>query len=155
VQLPREPFARLDGFGRELLPDCRVIQRAIDRLKRHAFVIQVGAGKSSYSFDGLDLDLADRTTIAGLIDLACVAQGFLGYCSFIIPLAESLAKPELLIWSRRGLNSRNPFIHAITPQKILHRKSSRAIIDDCTDRELIEAVNGFCQQIGDSQSFYG
>lgn len=39
VQLPRAPMGRTDGFGAELLPDCRVIQRAIDALHGRALIV--------------------------------------------------------------------------------------------------------------------
>jgi hypothetical protein len=145
VQLPRSPMARTDGFGAELLPDCRVIQAAIDSLKGRAFVVQVGSGVPLFRFKGIDLDLANRTMVRDLIDLASQADGFLGYCSFIIPLAESFSKPALLVWSRRGLNSTAPrgdFIRAITPQKVLHRKeSSKFIIDDCAQDDVTRAAH--------------
>lgn len=144
VQLPRAPMGRVDGFGAELLPDCRVIQRVIGALNGRAHLVQVGSGAPLYRFEGINLNLANRTSVADLIDLASVAHGFLGYVSFIVPLAESLNKPALLVWSRRGLNSterRADFIRAITPQKILHKPSSRAIIDDCADDEVRRAAD--------------
>lgn len=142
VQLPRAPMGRSDGFGAELLPDCGVIQQAIDRLKDRAYIVQIGSGEALYRFKGIDLDLSNATSVSDLIDVAYAADGFLGYCSFLVPLAESLGKPAVLVWSRRGLHSRQPFISRITPQKILHRKSSRWIVDDEPGR-LDEVLNGF------------
>ena len=106
VTLPRAPMGRTDGFGAELLPDCGVIQHIIDGIADRATVVQIGAGKSLYQFRGLAADLANKTTVAQLLDLASVAAGIIGYPSFVIPLAESLSIPALVVWSRRGLNSR-------------------------------------------------
>lgn len=150
VQLPRKPMNRPDNFGADLLPDCNVIQRAIDLIGNRAYFVQIGSGEPLFKFSGIDIDLSNQTSVSDLIDAAWAADAFLGYVSFIVPLAESLGKPALLVWSRRGLNSNEPrreFIRSITPQKILHRKSSRFVIDDCSGAELAEAVNALCGQI--------
>lgn len=148
VQLPRFPMDRRDGYGIELLPDCRVIQRAIDLIGRRAFTVQVGSGAPLYRFGGLDLDLAGGTTVADLLDLASAAAGFLGYVSYFVPLAESFSRPAMFVWSRRGLQSKTDYIRTITPQKILHRGSSRWVMDDCAEATLAEAVNAFCDEAG-------
>lgn len=147
VQMPRAPMDRKDDFGRELLPDCRVIQQAIDLLDGQAFIVQIGQGEALHRFHGIDLDLANKTTVAEAIDVVSVADACLGYCSFIVPLAESLRKPALLVWSRRGLNSSNEFIRRITPDKIFHRATSRFVVDDCADAELKQAVDALYREI--------
>lgn len=148
VQLPRSPMGRADGFGDDILPNCKVIQKAIDRLRPRAFTVQIGSGKQLYKFNNIDLDLANKTSVSDLIDVASVSNGALGYCSFIVPLAESLNKPTLLVWSRQATQSRNEFVRVITPKKIFHRASSKFVMDDCTLPELGEAVDAFCEQIG-------
>lgn len=130
VQLPRRPFDRTDGFGAELLPDCNVIQAAIDRIGRRATFVQLGKGDALHRFSGINIDMSNGTSVSDLLDLASAADGFLGYVSFFVPLAESLKKPALFIWSRRGLDSPTPFINQITPKKILHRASSLHAVDN-------------------------
>jgi hypothetical protein len=142
VQLPRAPMGRKDGFGAELLPDCRVIEKVIARLKeRRALIVQIGAGASLYGLRGIDVDLANKTTVTQMLDVASAADAFVGYCSFLIPLAESFSKPALLVWSKRGLRSNHPYIRAITPEKILHKKTSRALIDDANETQIAEAAD--------------
>lgn len=149
VQLPRAPMDRRDGYGMELLPDCRIIQRAIDALRdRGAFIVQIGRGEPLYRFHGVDLDLANSTSVADAIDLAWLCDGVLGYCSFVAPLAECLSKPALLVWSRRGLRSSNEFIRQIVPAKIFNKPTSRALMDDCTSEELGKAVDALLDQVG-------
>lgn len=155
VQMPRQPFGRSDGYGAELLPDCRRIQDAIDALSKKAIIVQVGAGDALFNFERVDLDLSNRTSVVDLLDVASLADGFLGYCSFIVPLAESFSRPALLVWSRRGLASSNEYIRTITPTKILHRVSSRAVIDDCSDTEMVRAVDALLEQIGSSRAVRG
>jgi hypothetical protein len=151
VQQAREPFGRSDGYGIDLLPRFGAMQRAIDRLKDHAFLVQVGAGPSIHEFRNIDLNLIDRTSLPQLLDLAAEASGFLGYCSFFVPLAESLSKPSLLIWSTRGLRSPVPYIRSITPAKILHRPDlSRWVLDECPESELAGAVHAFRDAVGSS-----
>jgi hypothetical protein len=148
VQLPRSPMGRSDGYGAELLPDCRVIQRVIDRLRPRAFIVQVGKGDGLFQFSNLDLDLANRTSVADLIDVAYAADGCLGYCSFMVPLAESLGKPGLIVWSRRGLRANINAIAARTPEKVIHRHDLlRHVIDDCPDAQLNQAADALLDAI--------
>lgn len=140
VQMPRAPMGRTDGFGHELLPDCRTIQRAIDRLRGRCLLVQIGHGRPLHRFTGLDLDLAGRTTIPGLMEIASIAYGVLGYVSYIIPLAEVFGKRGLLIWSRRGLKSSTGYIRQITPAKIIHHKDALLHAHDDCDIATLEAA---------------
>lgn len=141
VQLPRSPMGRRDGFGKEILPDCGKIQQAINMLRGRATVVQIGAGQPLYRFDGIDIDLANKTTVAGMIDVASHASAFIGYPSFIVPLAEALDKRALLVWSRKGLASGTLYVRQITPQKVIHKASSRWVIDNCNEAALQDEVN--------------
>lgn len=143
VQLPRAPMGRTDGFGAELLPDCRSLQLAIDTVRERALVVQVGAGEPLFRFTGIHADLANRTTVGQLIDVASVADGFIGYCSFLLPLAESFHRPALMVWSQRGLKAGHPYIRQITPTKVIHRSdTTRAVMDN--DKDAIrEAAHEF------------
>jgi hypothetical protein len=141
--MPRAPMGRKDGFGAEVLPNCAVIQKAVDRLKEEkgALIVQIGSGASLHAFRGVDLDWANRTTVGQLLDISTAADAFVGYCSFVVPLAESLSKPALFVWSRRGLRSGTPYIAAITPTKILQKPTSRYLVDDATDEQIREAAD--------------
>lgn len=130
VLIPRMPMDRADGFARELLPRQEAYQAAVDGLKGLATLVLVGSGHPLYELDGIDVDLTNRTSVSELLDMASQADGFLGYCSFFVPLAESFNKPGLFVWGRAGLKSRTPYIRQITPTKILHRDSSLYVIDD-------------------------
>lgn len=130
VQLPRTPMGRTDGFGATLLPDCRAIQRLIDQAKPDHTVVQIGAGEPLFKFTGIDIDLANKTSVAETIDVASAADRFLGYVSFLVPLAESFGKPAVFVWSRRGLMDKMQYVRQITPQKVLHAPTSRWVMDD-------------------------
>lgn len=148
VLVPREPMDRKDHYARELLPDCAVLQRAIDLLRPQAHIVQVGAGVPLHRLNGLDVDLVNRTSVSDLLDVAASADAVLGYVSFLIPLAEALGKPGLMVWSRRGLGSAEEYIRTITPKKIIHRKDLlRVVIDDCSDAELAEACHTLLGEI--------
>lgn len=129
TMLPRSPMGRSDGFGAELLPNCKVIQTYIDSLG-DATVVQVGAGQPLFAFRGIDVDLANQTTVSDLLDVASQADGFLGYVSFLVSLAESFDKPAMFVWSKRGLRAGSAYVRRITPQKVLHLESSRYVIDE-------------------------
>jgi hypothetical protein len=143
LQLPRAPMGRTDGFGAELLPDCRVIQRIVDRIASWAFIVQVGSGAPLFRFSGVHLDLADRTTVRQMLDVASIADGFLGYVSFFVPLAESFDRPALLVWSEAGLKSPRPFIRQITPEKVLFRETSRWVLDTWPAEAIERVVDDF------------
>jgi hypothetical protein len=140
VQLPRTPMGRTDGFGKEILPDCRVIQRLIDKAKDRYTIVQIGSGHPLYRFTGIDVDLSNKTTVAELIDVVKASDACLGYPSFIVPLAESLDKPVTVVWSRRGLKAAHEYVRRITPAKVLHKKSSRYLIDDATEEQIAACV---------------
>lgn len=146
VQLPRSPMGRTDGYGAELLPDCRAIQKVIDTLSGFASFVLVGSGKPLFEFRGINLDLTNKTSVCDLIDVAAVANGFLGYVSFAVPLSESLGKPALFVWSRRGLRSRTEYIRTITPQKIFHGETSRFVMDDAEASEIEKAAHALFEQ---------
>lgn len=158
VQMPRAPFARTDGYGIEFLPDVDTIQRAIDAIGGRAFLVQIGMGRAERfdgkrmvpfeGYRGIDLDLSNKTSVADVMDVGFAAAGFLGQCSFIIPLAEGFAKPALIVWSRRGQKSPHEVIRQMTPQKILHRATSRWVIDNCGESELRASIDALCDESG-------
>lgn len=141
ISLARSPMGRTDGFGAEVLPDCAAIQTAIDRVKDRALIVQLGSGKSLFRFEGIDVDLSNETTVTQLLDVASIASGFIGYPSFIVPLAESFSKPVLTVFSRRGLESTQIYVRQITPRKVLHRVTSTHVIDDCDRLEIEDAAD--------------
>lgn len=149
VQMPREPMGRTDGYGLDLLPDCRAIQRIIDTIGKRATFVQVGAGVPLHRFSGIDVDFANQTSVSDMIDIAWAADAALGYCSFIVPMIESLRKPALLVWSRKGLRSHTDFIRRITPNKIVHRPdTTHVVMDDCDDDELHRVTDAFLGKVG-------
>jgi hypothetical protein len=155
VQMPREPFGRSDGYGLELLPDYRRVQEIIDLIRGKVTIVLVGKGTPLFELQGIDADLTNKTTIPTLLDLASQAVGFVGFCSFFVPLAEALSKPALFVWSRRGLMSREPYLRSITPKKIFHRASSKAINDDCSRIELIESAHALLEAVGSREPVFG
>lgn len=143
VQLPRAPMGRKDGFGSELLPDCKAVQLVIDRVRERALIVQVGAGEPLHRFSGINIDLANRTTVAQVIDAVSCADAVVGYCSFLLPLAESLNKPAIMVWSSRGLRAGHPYIRRIVPAKCIHRKDLvKAVMDDAKD-DVRRAADAF------------
>ena len=141
VQMVRKPMARDDGFAENLVPNCDRIQEALDQIGDKAYKVLIGAGENLHPFEGIDLDLSNKTTLHDILDLGYSCDAMLGYCSFMVPLAEQFSKNVLFIWSRKGLKDKHSFVRKVTPRKVLHRKSSRYVIDDCTPQELEKAVN--------------
>jgi len=155
VGLPRLPMDRSDGYGAELSPDFTVIQRIINEIKGEAVLVQVGKGKPLFEFAGLDFNLANETSVSEAIDVGYAADGFLGYVSFLVPLAESFSKPGLYVWARRGLASRTEYVRLITPDKVLHRRSSAAIFDDAAEAEIKYAARALLDAARNQTVFRG
>lgn len=146
VQMPRPPMDRKDGFGETLLPRQEAFQEAVDEARGKAFLVQIGAGEPTYELEGIDLDLSNSTSIHDLFDLGLSCDGLLGYCSFIVPLAEQFDKDVLFIWARAGLKDRHKFIRQITPKKILHAETSKWVFDDDSRENIRSAVLSLLRQ---------
>lgn len=140
VQMMRPPMNRRDKFGASLLPNGDVVQACIDQMRRRVFLVQVGSGICLHYFNGIDLDLSNKTTVTELLDIASVASGFIGYVSFFVPLAESFGKPALFVWASRGLKDRIAYVRQITPEKVLHRKDLSQFVIDDWDIERVKGV---------------
>lgn len=151
VLMARPPMGREDGFGAELLPKPGAINRVLDDLE-DCYTVKIGRGKELQHFR-TDLDLSNETDLTELLDVATVCDAFVGYPSFMVPLAEGLNKPGLFVWARGGLEVQSGraawFVRAITPKKVLH-KPNWYFVDDCPAKnvELIirEWKNAFCNQ---------
>jgi hypothetical protein len=143
VALPRAPMGRNDRFAIDLLPKKDIYQMAVDILKEKYTILQIGAGKPIYNLENIDIDLTDKTSVTDLFDIASVADGFLGYCSYIIPLAESFNKKGLYIWANKGLRSAEQYINTITPQKILEHSNSKYFIDNWDEPKIRQIIDDF------------
>ena len=143
VHTPRTPMDRKDKFGAELLPDCSVIDDVLDQIGLP--VIQVGSGVKKYHLQNVDQDLHGKTTVKELFDLAKYADYIVGQVSFIIPLAESLDKKLMVVWSSKGMLSDEKYVARITPRKILHKPTSHYVIDDWNIDKIHAATDTLCQ----------
>jgi len=137
----RPPMGRTDGYGYEMLPRREVFDTVLAALA-DCFTVEVGKGAELYPLTA-DVDLVDRTTVADLLDIATVAAGLVGQCSFMIPLAEAFDKPLLCVWAAKGLTSKTEFIRLCTPHKILSKASSRSVMDDLSEAQIQEAALAF------------
>lgn len=136
VHAGREPMAREDRFARELLPVAPAIAAALGALP-DCFKVGIGKGPMLYPVP-VDLDLRSLTSEADLLDLAVIAHGMLGQCSFLIPLAELFDKPLVVVWARAGLSSKNDKIRTITPSKVLSKATSGHVFDDWSAEAIAE-----------------
>lgn len=144
VGLPRAPMGRADGLGAELLPSMGFYQKIIDYMRESGFlIVQVGSGHPLHQLRGIDVDLANQTTITDLIDIVALADAVICYPSFLIPLAESLDKRFLTLFSSRGLECHHNFLRFITPQKVIHRKDLGSFVIDTQPEALHDATAHF------------
>jgi len=143
ILIYRNPMDRADGFAKDLLPDFEVMQSIINRLKQKYTLVLCGSGASLEHYQCIDIDLSNKTSVSQLIDVASVSDMLFGYCSFFVPLAESLNKKALFVWSRAGLKSDNIYIKRITPEKILYKPTSSYVIDNWDNKRIDEVVSEF------------
>lgn len=146
VELVREPMNRTDNFAIDLLPNYEVMQQVFDLIKKDYFTVLIGKGAAKYVYEGIDLDLRNETDVEDVINLAYISDAIYGYCSFFVPLAESLNKKAMFVWSRKGLVSSEQFIRTITPEKILHKDSSFYVIDNWDQETITEKVDEFLRK---------
>jgi hypothetical protein len=152
VKMACHPFDRKDGWGVEFLPQCESIQSIIDVLGKHFVIVQIGSGVPAYQYRGIDVDLVNKTSVADLIDLASISGALVGQCSFLIPLAESLNKPALLVWAMAHEQSRHEVVRWLTPAKVLHKPSCRFIYDDTDAAAIARAADALCEHIGSQKA---
>lgn len=137
----RHPMGRVDGFANEMLPARAAFASVLGAL-RDCYVVEVGKGEKLYSLP-FDLNLCNKTMVAELLDIASIANGLVGQCSFMIPMAEAFDKPLVAVWAARGLESRELFIRRCTPSKILSKPSSRFVMDNWSHEAITETMHGF------------
>lgn len=137
----RPPMNRKDGFGMELLPDGKVFNFVLDKLEDF-FRIQVGDSELVYTISS-DMNLNRQTSVEDMLDIASIADGFVGQCSYIVPLAESFDRKLLAVWSSKGLDSSEEYVRTITPRKILSKPTSMHIVDDWDETEILKTVDAF------------
>jgi hypothetical protein len=146
VGLPRAPMGRTDEFGKEILPRAGITQAIIDRLKDRATIVQIGSGDPLHQYKGIDVDLANKTTVAELLDVCHAASGFVGYVSFILAAAEALHKPSIMVWARAGLNAKQEYVRQIAPGKIIEFKDRCSVVfDDAPMESVQEVADAFLQ----------
>jgi hypothetical protein len=135
----RVPMGRKDGFGSELLPQRAAFEAALSALGG-CFLVGVGRGDVTYPLP-VHLDLDGKTAPDELFDLASVAAGMVGQCSWAVPLAELMDLPLLAVWASAGMRSRWQYVAQITPAKILSKPSSRYVVDNWDVDRIVEVVN--------------
>lgn len=140
LSVPHTPFDRLDKFGLSLIPNYKKFIPVLSYAKENNyFIIQIGKGKCLYDFGNLiDLDLKNKTTISGIMDLGMIGDVFLGQCGFILPLAEGYKKAVFIILARKGLNSNTEFLRNITGKKVCSTDKSFWVADDQPDDYILQ-----------------
>lgn len=134
----REPMARRDGYGRELMPEREAFSTVLSGLS-DCFTVQIGRAPQIYELR-CALNLNNTTSVAELMDLASICDGIVAQCSFAIPLAEAFDKPLLAIWSSKAALSRTDFIRQTTPEKVLSGAHSFSVMDDAAAETLKQAA---------------
>jgi hypothetical protein len=138
----RPPMGRQDGYGYEMLPKRSAFDGVLAGLE-DCFTVEVGKGLELYPLTA-SVDLVDRTSPADLMDIASISRALVGQCSFMIPLAEALDKPLMVVWAAAGLASGTQFIKQCTPQKIISKPATtRYVMDDWAPERIAEEISAF------------
>lgn len=134
----RRPMGRSDGFGMELLPDAAAFERLVAHLSGSCYLVGLGRDEPLYQLP-VHEDLNGATSVTDLLDLFRSCSGVLAQCSFAVPMSEVFDRPLLAVWSSRGLRAREAFIRQVTPQKVLAKATSAAVLDDAAPEALERA----------------
>ena len=146
----REPMARNDKYGRDLMPTRESFEAAIAALD-DCFTVRIGNAPHLYDLL-VSLDLQGSTTVSDLLDIAWACDGVIAQCSFAIPLAECFAKPLLAIWAARGLRSATAYIRTVSPAKVLTVPKSLFVIDDYVGQRIAGVARSiFCSTNGEAE----
>lgn len=148
VSLPRTPMNRKDGFGRQLSPDYRVMDWILGKIPYPK--VLVGKGEPLYGLENIDIDYTNQTSLTDVIDIAWKSKGIIGQVSYIVPLAESLSKPLMVVWSHAGLKLEDEFLRQIKPEKILH-KYNNYVIDSWDDERIGSETRIFVSRLRSGQ----
>jgi ADP-heptose:LPS heptosyltransferase len=119
------------------------MDQVIDLIKDKMLVVKFGQGQALYNLQKTEMDLVNKTTISDMIDAATACDYFFGQCSFIIPLAESLKKPCMILWSSKGLRAPHEYVRLVTPEKILHEDTSKWMYDDWPHERIARTTKEF------------
>lgn len=143
VYMPRTPMDRKDNYGKELFPNCAVLDSILEGIRPNFTVVQVGKGEARYPLKNIDVDLVNKTSVTDLLDLASQSTHMIGQLSGIVPLAESFDKKCLVLFAARGLSCQDQRISSITPRKICHKPTSLHIVDNWPMKKIGNAIIDF------------
>lgn len=138
----REPMARSDGFGLELVPQEGAFRTVLEALAPDHYLVQVGKAKQIYALPS-HIDLNGTTSVSDVLDIASVCDGVVAQCSFAVPLAEALDKPLLAVWGARHACSSYEFIRQTTPRKVLSGPRDSFVFDNWPASQLREVAREF------------
>jgi len=69
-----------------------------------------------------------KISFNSLVNIFNSAKIVIAQNGWAIPMSEMLNIPNLICYTQRGLNSKIQFFNTITPNKILHKKTSKYVI---------------------------
>jgi hypothetical protein len=134
----RPPMGRIDGFGKEILPDLNAFRFVLSELT-DCYTVLVGSGTRTYNIPVL-LDLWDKTRISDVLDVFSIADCVVGQCSFAVPIAEAFDKCLIAVWAAGIARAKQDYIKRITPNKILSKETSWFVMDNWTEAQIKEEV---------------
>lgn len=122
-------------------------EQALVRPSREAFAgylesradhFRVRVGRTPYvdAGEGLpcDLDLVDRTSVAGALDVGLVGDLFFGEPCFVPFLGEALGRRYAVMFTRRALNCPDAIgggrVRNITPERLFHKPELASAVYD-------------------------
>ena len=136
---PFRPFGRADEFGKEMTIDFKALQKLITHIHKTHYIVIICSDAPIYNYDDIDLDINGETSVSDVLTLVQMADRTIGQVGHILPISEALGTPGLIFFSKKGLQSPERFISAITPEKVIHYKDLvKHIIDDWDMNTIIQ-----------------
>jgi len=124
------PFGRRDDFGKDLMPDYQKMDNFLGEIGKSYFKVLIGAkDRQYYFFKNIDMDLWSKTTIADLFDVANIADCAVTQVGYTVPMMESFNKKVMIVFSDKGLKSKEEYLRLILPHKLINKKTTSFFTD--------------------------
>jgi hypothetical protein len=132
------PMNLQSGQVADMIPDYGKMQMLIDKYKDEYKMILVGKGHQPHRFKGIYISEQDRTTVSELLGLILISDMIIAQQGFMTAFAEALDKKIIVMFSWKGLQSKNPFFKSITPEKVCTKPTTEWVTDVMSDKDIIK-----------------
>ncbi len=133
VRMPYQPLSGIKSKFEEineLLPNQSAYKKIVEKYENKYEIIQFGMRTDAPLNFIKKKVFIDEINYQKLLQFLSKADILITQVGHMMHLGELLQKETIVIFSKKGLMSKNEFINTITPRKVLFTKFSTPIIDE-------------------------